>query len=422
MRYTPLAKHTLFRLLTALLCTAMMAACATPVPPTPTPEPIRVYFAFPDSLGDYYDTLIAQFNEQNPGIIVERRTAGTEEMWRYLFERGEIDTFVVSGEDVAIAALREENAILDLAPLIQAHDLDLSDYFPSTLDPFQFDGSTWALPVGVNVSVLYYSKDLFDENALPYPQADWTWDDLLRAAIEIRDPDQDIYGLAAFPFMTIPFVYQHGGQIMDDWQTPTRLTLDDPLTIDAIEWFVSLTTEYDVMPSPRTASELFGQDGGASYIWWRRKAGMYTGFLSERGGETWGPGARWQMAWGMAPLPHDETSATIGLVHAHGIAWDTDYPDACWEWLTFLDEQMPPFTIPARRSMAESEAYRERVGPETANVALASIEHAMVIDGSQEGVSFDIGSYVEAVTDMLNGDVPVTEALAELQMASEAGP
>jgi len=372
-------------------------------------------------MGDYYDDLIAQFNEQHPDITVGRRTVLTEETWRYLFDKGEIDTFVVSSQDVTVAALREENAILDLTPLIQMHDFDMSDYYPSTLDPFEFDGSTWALPAGVNVAVLYYNKDLFDENALPYPQADWTWDDMLRAGLEIRDPDQDIFGLVTFPFMTIPFVYQHGGQIVDDWQAPTRLTLDDPLTVDAIEWFVGLTTDYDVMPSPRTANELFGQDG-ASYVWWRRKAGMYTGFLSERGGETWGPGSQWKMAWGMAPLPHDEASATIGLVHAHGIAWDTDYPDACWEWITFLNEQMPPFTIPARRSMAESDTYRERVGQDTADVALASIEHAMVIDGSQEGVSFDMGQYMEAVTDMLNGDALVMEALSELQTASEAAP
>jgi len=421
MRHAPLARHTPLRLLVVLLCAGLLVGCATPSPPTPIPEPVKIYFAFPDDLDDYYDDLIEQFNDQHPYITVERRTAGNERTWRYLFEKGEIDTFIVSGEDVTIAALREEEAILDLAPLIQVNDFDLDDYYPSTLDPFQFDGSTWALPAGVNVAVLYYNQEMFDENALPYPQANWTWDDMLRAAVELRDPDGSVYGLAAYPFFSIPMVYQHGGQIMDDWQTPTRLTMDDPLTIEAIEWFVGLSTDYDVMPSPRTANELFGQAGNAPFMFWRRRAAMYMGFLSDRGGETWGPGARWPMAWGMAPLPHDETSATIGLVHAHGITWDTEHPDACWEWITFLDQQMPPFTIPARRSLAESDAYRERVGPETADVALASIEYAMVIDGSQEGVSFDIESYMEAINNMLNGDVLVTEALSELQRASEAG-
>ena len=68
--------------------------------------------------------------------------------------------------------------------------------------------------------------------------------------------------------------------------------------------------------------------------------------------------------------PIGGASAVRLIYSTDGIAWDTDYPDACWEWITFLDEQMPPFTIPARRSMAESDAYRERVGQETADVAL----------------------------------------------------
>ena len=69
----------------------------------------------------------------------------------------------------------------------------------------------WALPVGVNLSVMYYTQDLFDQCGVACPEMGWTWDDMLDAALRVRDPDEDVYGLVAFPHFSIPFVYQHGG-------------------------------------------------------------------------------------------------------------------------------------------------------------------------------------------------------------------
>lgn len=143
---------------------------------------------------------------------------------------------------------------------------------------------------------------------------------------------------------------------------PTRVTLDDPRTIESVEWFAGLIHDWDVMPSPEAATKLCGQEGNAAYICWRLKADMYMGWLSDGGGETWGPQAKWRTQWGMLPLPRDERPATLGMAYAHAISSDTEYPDACWEWLMFLNDQIPPCTMPACRSLAESDAYRERAG------------------------------------------------------------
>jgi ABC-type glycerol-3-phosphate transport system substrate-binding protein len=46
------------------------------------------------------------------------------------------------------------------------------------------------------------------------------------------------------------FIYQHGGRVLDDWGDPTRTTFDDPLTIEALEWYDNLVHVHKMMPTP----------------------------------------------------------------------------------------------------------------------------------------------------------------------------
>jgi hypothetical protein len=54
------------------------------------------------------------------------------------------------------------------------------------------------------------------------------------------------------------FVYQHGGRLCDDLQAPTYATYDDPLTIEALEWYAALFQEHNVAPTPEQVQQTFG--------------------------------------------------------------------------------------------------------------------------------------------------------------------
>jgi multiple sugar transport system substrate-binding protein len=400
----------------------LLASCGVFASPTPTPEPIVINFAFPADLATYYDELIQTFNDEHPHITVERKTARSAETWQYLFREHQVDAFWFSSEDDLFEDWYEEGQILSLTPLLQeSNSFDLNDFYPSLLEPYTIKGNVWAIPAGVNLTVIYYNKDLFDRYNVAYPEAGWTWDDMLMAASSVRDPDEGVYGLASLPILVVPFIYQHGGQIVDDWRAPTRLTFDDPLTIEAVEWYAGLIHDYQVMPSPQEAEETFGYDGSPAYIYWRGKAGMYLGFYSDRGGQSWGPQARWQMNWGMVPLPRAERASTLGFVMGYAASANTRYPEACWEWLTYLSEQAPPFVMPARRSLAESAEYNQQVGPDVAEVARASIQDALIVPDVQiADLGQDFEGFGQALIAIMNGNVPALEALTELQRDLDA--
>ena len=79
---------------------------------------------------------------------------------------------------------------------------------------------------------------------------------------------------------------------------------------------------------------------------------------------------------------------------------------------------MPPYVMPARRSLAESAAYEQRVGPEVAGVARSSIEHALILSDAPAAFEPEFEGFMRATIDIANGKVTALEALTELQQGS----
>jgi ABC-type glycerol-3-phosphate transport system substrate-binding protein len=146
---------------------------------------------------------------------------------------------------------------------------------------------------------------------------------------------------------------------------------------------------------------------------------MYMGFLSDKGGESWGPQGRWQMAWGMVPLPRDKNGFTFATVLGYAAVSETEHPQACWTFLTFLSEHPMPYVMPARRSVVESSEFEEQVGAEVAAVVRASIEDMVFVGDVPDSMEQGVASFMETLIAILNGEVSVDEGLAQLQM--EAG-
>ena len=64
--------------------------------------------------------------------------------------------------------------------------------------------------------------------------------------MSLRDPGADVFGYGPLLdlFDPLTFIYQRGGRIFDDLENPTRTTFDDPLTIDALDWYSRLFFDY----------------------------------------------------------------------------------------------------------------------------------------------------------------------------------
>jgi len=383
---------------------------------TPTPEPVTISFAHPNFDQEYYQGLVQTFNESFPYITIELQP----KRWDMLggLGAGNADTYVTS--QFALSWLQEQGNVLNLTPFIeQDESFNLADFASGTVDMYTKEGKIWGIPSGVDLMVMYYNQDLFDEMDAPYPQEGWTWNDFLETAIMVSDPNDGVFGYAPNYELFDPllFIYQHGGRIFDDLQNPTRTTFDDPLTIEALEWFAALIFRHNVAPSPEQAREAFGRGGSLQVGVLQNKAAMWTGMLSERGGRGWP--VDWDMRWGVVPLPEDRQSATLSLVDGYFISAQAQHPEACWEWVSFLSQRSPGRQVPVRTSLLNSAEYERQVGEQIASAARSSLDGALLL--SPELAEFEpvLETFGNAFLAIVNERSTPEEAMVWAQQQSD---
>ncbi len=388
-----------------------------------TAEPATIRFAYPNYDRAYYEPLVQEFNAAHPRITIELVALQGDAWRRQTSLLEDVDAFVAS--DIMLGDLLEDGRILSLDPFIaQDETFDAADFYPGVLENLSAEGKTWAVPAGLDPLVMYYNRDLFDRYGVPYPTVEWTWENFLDIVLAMRDPDAGVYGYAAVlgTFDVLPFIYQHGGQLALDLRNAAGATFDDPLNVEALQWYVDLIYEHEAVPTPEQARRAFGGgDYNVMQGFAANKIGMLTLTFSQRGGQGWG--TQWQMHWGMVPLPRDARSATIALVEGYFISARAQHPDACWQWITYLSRKMPTRLVPPRRSLVESDAYRLLVGEDVAGVVRAAAGSDVLLlqpSDMPEQAQQAFGILQQALDSVIAGRATPEEALREAQRKVEA--
>lgn len=415
----------------AVLCSLVvivLTGCAQDTPVAPPPEPITILFGFPSADTFYYVELAKRFNETHPDVEVVLRTERGDDSEGAIAD--DVDAFVAPS--YVVEKLREQGDILGLGLFLeQDPTFDLSGYYPVTLEAFTQGGQMWAIPAGADVGVMYYNQDLFDRYNVPYPQIGWTWDDFLDLASAVRQPSAGVFGYSPLPGFSDArsFVYQHGGRLLDDLREPTRTVFDDPVTIEALEWYALLFRGYDVAPTFEQARETFGPGTGGRIYYQginNGQVGMWLGWFSARGGPRWGAVDWEDLRWGMVTLPADARSATEARINGYFISSYTQHPEACWQWITFVSQQIPSSAayptraISPRRSFVESDEYEQLVGREIVLVAQASMESAAFISPDPAEFERVLDLFYAAVEEVVDEYTLPEEALTRAQRQAEA--
>jgi multiple sugar transport system substrate-binding protein len=329
---------------------------------------------------------------------------------------------------------KNREAILNLAPFLDADpSFTTDDYFPQVLEQFTWQGQLWGLPADVTPFIIEYNRDLFDAAGLDYPSVDWTPDDFLTLAVALtqgEDADTKQYGFVGeyYALNDLLFMVERlGAKLVDQDADPPALSYDDPDTVEAVRWYANLTTEHGAKPAFLTditklagaGSALAEREGlintGRAAMW--TASGATAALLGGREG----------INIGAAPLPTRPGTSVGGFSGASGyfISSSTENPLACWQWITYLTVQPGAVQgLPARRSVAESNQYRQQVGADRADAYVASIGEAgetssFQIFSEEEwlgGALFWLG---QAYGQVIDGEASVEEALAVAQQMAD---
>ena len=360
-----------------LLPLLFLIACRT--------EPTEITFMVFGDAAEFaaYQTLVAAFGAAQDDVTVALSHVPSQGDYR---ARLATDFAAGTPPDVALLNFRRMGAFAaagQLQPLsayLEGSDIIApADFYPVTLEAFTWQSQLMCLPQNISSLVVYYNRDLFAAAGLAEPPDDWTWDDFLATAKALtRDTDgdgqTDQYGLGveASLFRLAPFVWQNGGQLVDDPAYPTQLALTRVPAQAALTWFTELQTVHGVVPG-RLAEE--SQDSESRFL--SGTTAMYLN--SRRGTPTYREAAAFD--WDVAPLPHG--AQTAGVLHSDGycLAATSEHKDAAWRFIEFANSPegqrivaQTGRTVPSLVAVAESAAFLDAAArPARARVFLDTI-------------------------------------------------
>jgi multiple sugar transport system substrate-binding protein len=394
------------------------------------PETPTVTFAVFGEPAEFaaYEELVTAFEAEHPEISIElRHIPGQSEYRRRLateFASGSPSNVVLLNYR-RFAAFAAEGGLEALGPyLANSEIIQESDFYPITIDSFRYDGQLWCIPQNLSSLVVYYNKDLFDAAGLSYPSDDWTWNEFLASARTLTqdldgDGQTDQYGAGLSPqlFRLAPFVWQNGGDIVDDPANPTRLTLDSPEAREAFEWFVNLQVVEGVVPD---ANQEAGEESESRFL--NGRLGMY--FNSRRGVPTYRTITSFE--WDVAPLPSKVQPAGILHSDAYCMTAATENKEAAWTFIEFANSftgqeivAQSGRTVPSLIAVAESPAFLSPdLPPANSRVYLDTTPYirGVPIMSTWVGVEETVSQEIERA---FYGDATVDEAIQKANEVSQ---
>lgn len=409
--------------LVLVVCTIPLSACvAKESPKRSDGETVTITFGCFSHEVDAYSALAIEFEQAHPSITVQLREIGhvfagsdSADMTSLLRALAEAaDSFVWFNLDLDQAA--RLGLLLDLGPFMQQARLE-AEFLPGLLEGVRWADGLWILPAYFDLPLVYYRQDIFDAAGLSYPDTDWQWDDLLYMArtLTVRQGDETVrYGFADLTGnILIALAYQHGGRLSRPGEGEELLqpTLDSPEAVEALMWYVALSNEYRIMPAPETFSvnQLRAMASGAQIAMWTDlTSAQDTGYRQEAPSKI-----------DVAPLPKDVSTAHPILIQGYAVSAGTLYPQVAWQWIEFLSRRTTPLrsgtSIPARKTLIETENYWETVGDE----AIQAIRHALnhVLPSAE---AWQFQTFVRNLAPVFRGEIAPEDFMAQAQVQALA--
>jgi ABC-type glycerol-3-phosphate transport system substrate-binding protein len=305
----------------------------------------------------YTEDLLARFEAEHPGVQVNvvkidpddynAATSATtiDEYLQALQEfASAADVLTVQSSQIQTLATRA-HVYLDLSPLVSADTtLNVGDFYQSAWQSYQWDGGIWGVPSTFNPVMFSYDPAAFDAAGLTYPDANWTMDDIDRAARALAQYNDDgtvsQVGLALYDsnaFLAIArSLLGHG--FYDSSTQPETPSLNSPELQAMMTTWAQLVTDgvvgfgQGVFGAADSTQPPFGFGGSF----------MFFG------------GPQQENTLEAAPLPGGNIAIST---NGYAVSAGTQYPELAYELAKWLTSQ-PEVTngsfnngIPARRSL-----------------------------------------------------------------------
>ncbi|MFW5694704.1 MAG: ABC transporter substrate-binding protein [Alkalispirochaeta sp.] len=225
-------------------------------------ESVTIRIAYPVAVDapvtEILDQYAQEFMQENPNVTVETVYAGG-----YDDVRTTLQTTIDGGGEPPALVVMLATDLFDLAnaeyiepltPFVESMDEGdayLDDFLPAFLDNSYYGDDLWSLPFQRSAVVMYYNADLLMEEELSVP-TDWSSLAETASALTVRDGGEvNRWGIewpSGWPYWLFqPLAIGAGQNIVGE--SDTEVFFNEPEVIDAIDFYNSLSQEWEATPS-----------------------------------------------------------------------------------------------------------------------------------------------------------------------------
>ena len=316
---------------------------------------VVISFAANEYQRSLYEPLIEEFNQQNPGIIVQFVPLPQLEPGE-LLEEADWYRMLASAADTTLTygvwsvGSGVSAYFSDLVPLIdQDPAFATEDFWPGALDACgDQEGHILGVPLLVNISGIFFDEEAFDAAGLARPAPGWTWEDFRESATVLAQKNGDgiRYGYVERSYLFTSIMAPIVGAYLDH----TGGEVDAQVLQSELEWYLDLVEQHAINPMRGVEEQDQQQQLWQDFFKGDNPPAMWPGYLAE-----FIPGATVSMdsedpfagmaidEYGFAPFPVNGDGsgggASLASLTCGAISAGSQHPQAAWEWLSFLSQQ-----------------------------------------------------------------------------------
>lgn len=369
----------------------LMTACGAPATPTPAPQAaaptkapaptaatqaapaakgqvtLRFLLRHYSSYGHVWDRVIEAHEKNNPNVKVEKIiNPGTD--------CGETKLLtMVGGGDVPDlywtceywVAFIKKGLFKKLNPFMMSDKaFSVEEYEPVWIDMYkQPDGGIYGLPWDAFTFMLFYNKDMFDKEKVPYPDPEkpMTWEELLELAKRMTKwdgprPQQLGANITGWSMWWV-WLSQIGIPLFN--QDMSGINYDTPEAHKTLDWFAEWQHKHKVHPSAMFQTDLPLDFPSGKLATWVAAVPQWTYTRRDA-----------KFKWDVAPYPQTANTKrqTFGFMVTINMLEKSAHPDEAWGFIkTASGPDHYPILYSQGMSMPTRKAHIDPPHPEWVN-------------------------------------------------------
>lgn len=297
--------------------------------------------------------LIKEFEIENPDLKIEFIHIPQNYFQKlHLLFASNLAPDVIFINNIYAPIYIKANLLEDLRPYF-SEDINNKTFFDKSLNAFTYDDKLYAMPRDISNLVIYYNKDIFNKNNTPYPDKNWTLNDLLKTAQRVSDSKTFGINFEEKSLYWLYFLEANGGGILSD--DSKEIIFNSKKSTEALQFYADLVTKYKVAPSnaqiaSMTTAQMFMQGDIAMYLGGRWMVPKFRDSIN--------------FNWDVMNFPASEENKVLIDSSGWAISKNSKNKENAARLIKFLSskESIKKFSesgliVPARYDIAESESF-----------------------------------------------------------------